>query len=388
MTSLFGMVPRLLSSLLTYETVVCLAFPLESFDSRCEKWLSQFEWTTTPDAHSDENYEMFRLCLNQLRSGSPVEGEVVRHRTIAAGIHHPVLLAVHRGTLPHFALQGVKRFDDCHQRAGLPEGSDLVECCNGQRICWDGGDDATKCCAARENKAGDDPPLAFLTAALDVHLGSRLRATKSFNVQESWALQSLVDEGAWVVDAGANIGAYTVPLAHRVGAAGRVYAFEPFRLLYQLLTANVALNGLSNVYTFQVALGDVATSVRLRSPDLSNLNLLSSFQVGTPGYSEQARQWSMRYTDSEEEIEVSPLDSYASKLRRLDLIKIDVEDMEESVVIGAQQLIAAYRPKLWVENAKLFESGDQAFIKRIREMGYACALYPGMEWELLCLPQD
>ena len=40
-----------------------------------------------------------------------------------------------------------------------------------------------------------------------------------------------------------------------VGPHGRVLAFEPFRPLFQLLTANVVLNGLTHVETFPDALG-------------------------------------------------------------------------------------------------------------------------------------
>ncbi len=89
-------------------------------------------------------------------------------------------------------------------------------------------------------------------------------------------------------EVGANIGTYTVVLADAVGPGGFVYlittkqkhqkqqkyytkniifhrfvlifafifilryAFEPFRKIFQIMTANVALNGLSNVQTYQV----------------------------------------------------------------------------------------------------------------------------------------
>ena len=37
----------------------------------------------------------------------------------------------------------------------------------------------------------------------------------------------IVRPGDIVLDVGANIGAFTVPLAKRVGMSGRIYAFEP-----------------------------------------------------------------------------------------------------------------------------------------------------------------
>merc|ERR550537_1928439 len=106
-----------------------------------------------------------------------------------------------------------------------------------------------------------------------------------------------------------------------------------------------------NVVTHQVALGSKALKQRVPGPDLSTYNLLASFQVSDPGYSERARGWTMKHADEEENIEVVTLDSYVGQLPRLDLLKIDVEDMEEAVVLGAQALIAEYRPKVWAENA-------------------------------------
>ena len=59
---------------------------------------------------------------------------------------------------------------------------------------------------------------------------------------------------------------YTLALAEAVGPAGRVIAFEPFRWMHQQLTANVAINGLQNVWPVQVALGRRAEVVQLYPP--------------------------------------------------------------------------------------------------------------------------
>ena len=56
-----------------------------------------------------------------------------------------------------------------------------------------------------------------------------------------------------VVDVGANIGTHTVFFAQRAGATGQVYAFEPQRIVFQNLCANLALNGLLNVRAIHAA---------------------------------------------------------------------------------------------------------------------------------------
>lgn len=59
------------------------------------------------------------------------------------------------------------------------------------------------------------------------------------------------------LDIGANIGYYTVLAASRVGNNGRVYAFEPELLAYEILVDNLQANGLFyRTTTFQQALGN------------------------------------------------------------------------------------------------------------------------------------
>src|SRR4029077_19152386 len=72
---------------------------------------------------------------------------------------------------------------------------------------------------------------------------------------EQELFQRVVHPGDLVVEVGANIGAHTVELARLVGSDGEVHAFEPQRIVFQTLCANVALNQLTNVRTLQAAVG-------------------------------------------------------------------------------------------------------------------------------------
>src|SRR5437868_4188080 len=54
-------------------------------------------------------------------------------------------------------------------------------------------------------------------------------------------LQRLAHPGSIVLDVGANIGTFTLPLARAVGPAGTIYAFEPHPRLRARLSMNIAL---------------------------------------------------------------------------------------------------------------------------------------------------
>ena len=75
-----------------------------------------------------------------------------------------------------------------------------------------------------------------------------------------------------VLEAGANIGATTIPLALHLPPGGRVLALEASQVNLRLLNANVALAQLSNVDTFQGALGLelVESGSTLKKTDASN----------------------------------------------------------------------------------------------------------------------
>jgi len=142
-------------------------------------------------------------------------------------------------------------------------------------------------------------------------------------------------DGAVFVDAGANIGLISIPMALRFQErGGRVVAFEPQRLTYYMLAGNAALAGLSNIYCHQIALSSEPGSIVVpeRDPhqhqDFGAVSLVSGELNGI-------------------EVRAIPVDELG--LDRLDLLKLDVEGMELVVLGGATQTIAAFRPLIWIE---------------------------------------
>jgi FkbM family methyltransferase len=151
-----------------------------------------------------------------------------------------------------------------------------------------------------------------------------------------------------LVDVGANIGVHSLWFAGLAGA-GVVHAFEAQRVVFQALMGNLALNSIENVFAHQVALGAAPGRLRLQPVDYAQpwnfggMGLIDEspdpqFAHGTP---ERAA------ADRGEEVEVVTLDSFA--LDRVDLIKIDVEGMEEDVLRGGAATIERHRPLMQLE---------------------------------------
>ena len=77
----------------------------------------------------------------------------------------------------------------------------------------------------------------------DQHVSRRLREEGIWEPYETELLSQLIRPGHVVLDAGANIGYFSVLASHWVGEAGRVFAFEPDPRNFALLKDNLVRNG-------------------------------------------------------------------------------------------------------------------------------------------------
>ena len=175
---------------------------------------------------------------------------------------------------------------------------------------------------------------AFLYNTRDRFIGRSLDLYGEYAELELQLLLRLIKPGDIVVDAGANIGAFSVPMARRVGPDVGVLAAEPQRLVYQTLCANVAANGLANVVAHWCGLG-TAPGVAVVPP----LDHGQENNYGGVG---------LRAGGAGGRVPVVTIDSL--DLPGCALIKVDVEGMELDVLRGAARTIRQRQPRLFVEN--------------------------------------
>ncbi len=193
----------------------------------------------------------------------------------------------------------------------------------------------------------------FTYLQTDLFIGRSLDLYGEYSEQEVTLLCQLLSPGAVVIEAGANIGALTVPIARQAGPTGQVLAYEPQPVLAEVLRLNLKSNGLSNVMVRQGALGEHAGTLHLPRIDYRAANNFGGVALTT---------------DEGFPIRVETVDALG--LTRLDLIKIDVEGMELQVVRGASATVRSRRPILYVENDRSDQS--PALINALKELGY-CA---------------
>lgn len=168
-------------------------------------------------------------------------------------------------------------------------------------------------------------------------------------------------KGLTVLDVGADIGYYTLLLAKRVGNEGKVYAFEPIPDARKQLEYNISLNGYTNVAVCSFALFSSNGIAVLEEPlRVSRLNpeikcvKENDIQVETKIFDEWARE---------------------NRLKRMDLVKIDVEGAELDVLYGMQESIKKYCPVLVIEvhpgHLTRFNYCPDDLVRFLRSMGYS-----------------
>jgi FkbM family methyltransferase len=185
----------------------------------------------------------------------------------------------------------------------------------------------------------------------DIYVGRSLDCYGEYIPGQMSLLAQLAPSGSVALDVGANIGAITLFLSGIVGARGVVVAIEPQRTVYQLLCANLALNGIDNVRAIHAAAG--------RAPGRVYVPITDYGAEGNFGGIELSET-------SGEPVETITLDSL--RLPACHLIKIDVEGREQSVIAGAVETIARCKPALYVENDRRDRSSD--LIREIQKLDY------------------
>jgi FkbM family methyltransferase len=192
----------------------------------------------------------------------------------------------------------------------------------------------------------------FMYNIHDKYVGGSLDRYGEFSEGEAGLFRQFIRPGMIVLDIGANIGAHTVTFAKLVRPNGCVIAFEPQRVVHQLLCGNIALNALENVASLRLALGRQNGEILVPPQDYSKPNNFGGVMLRTSGEGEM--------------VPLQTLDSFNPP--NCHFIKIDVEGMEQEVIEGGRGLLARCQPILYVENDRWEKSEN--LIACLHSLGY------------------
>ena len=153
-----------------------------------------------------------------------------------------------------------------------------------------------------------------------------------------------------VLDIGANIGNHSLFFALECGAK-KVFAFEPVKYIFGILSKNIEINLLDKVITpYNMGVGAQKGRANIAEEHYGNCGMTSL------------------KTDNEGNIEMCAIDDFHIE-DEVSLIKIDVEGFEVQVMKGALDTIKRFKPCIMVE-AHQYDETIFDIIAMLKPLGY------------------
>ncbi|MFG6466225.1 FkbM family methyltransferase [Roseateles sp. BYS87W] len=179
-----------------------------------------------------------------------------------------------------------------------------------------------------------------------------------------------------VLDIGANLGSFTVPMAKAFGHL-RFHCWEVQPPVYYQLCANLLLNGLGHVTAHPYGLGASACEVDVALPNYADEINIGSFSLD-PAMRQGVRGGEFR--GESVRVKVVNLDSLF--LERVRLVKIDVEGLELDVLRGAAGTLvrSGFPPILYEAWAFDWYAERKAALEQfLQSLGYVLMNFDGSE---------
>ncbi|MGH9466912.1 MAG: FkbM family methyltransferase [Terriglobales bacterium] len=191
------------------------------------------------------------------------------------------------------------------------------------------------------------------------------RVLRCSSTAEEKLLETLQIRGQIVYDVGAFNGTYSLFFSRRVGASGRVIAFEPRAESFATLLANLQRNHITNVLPLHLGLGAEAGVRRLfMLPGMPTTASMSP-EAQTP----------LRLATGEAKVETLDQLVETVPLPPPNLIKVDVEGLEMEVLQGSSRTLAQHLPDLLIEvhgdSGKHKAERIEALCRMLRPLGYS-----------------
>jgi FkbM family methyltransferase len=173
---------------------------------------------------------------------------------------------------------------------------------------------------------------------------------------------SVIKPSSNVLDIGANIGIMTSNLASKANQ-GKVFAFEPIPDNIDTLKRIIRFRKLSNVQLFEYALGNETKQTQMVLPVVSAVKMQGLAHI----IDKSITEFNDGITFSVPQYRLDDIPELQHI--QIDAIKIDVENFEHQVFLGAKQLILKNKPIIYCE---LWDNQNRKnCFELMNELGYS-----------------
>ena len=177
-----------------------------------------------------------------------------------------------------------------------------------------------------------------------------------------------------MLDIGAHIGLYSMPLSRRISPEGKVYSFEPSSINRSYLKQHLKLNNITNVEVQSCLVGKENIDAIVFYEDQNQVNPMGGL-VLTNNIKSDAVVASKKMV---------ALDQFCEDKRiNPELIKVDVEGAEIDLLWGGVKIIKSSRPiiVLSLHPKHISQMGQTlaSLTNYLQEVNYNCLTYDGKD---------
>lgn len=164
----------------------------------------------------------------------------------------------------------------------------------------------------------------------DVGISRELFFTGVHEAESTKQFKEEICSGMTIFELGANIGYYALIGAQRIGASGKIIAFEPSPINMQAFKTNISLNNYERlVETYQMGIGNKTGKMMF---NLVNKGNMSSFHERADGGGIK--------TFNSIEVNVTTIDDFVKdRLEKIDYMRMDVEGYEYEIFQGMKNFL-------------------------------------------------
>ncbi|MES2314818.1 MAG: FkbM family methyltransferase [Patescibacteria group bacterium] len=205
---------------------------------------------------------------------------------------------------------------------------------------------------------------------------SKLSLIFQIFVKDEYKAKSFLKPDSVVIDAGGNIGIFAI-FSSLHCPQGKIFSFEPVTKTYGIMLENI--KKYPNIRAMNIGLGEKGGDQTI---------LTSSWNAGISAVSDSSLALkNSRFFDGSEKIQIITIDDMVEHehISHVDVIKIDTEGYEASILKGAQKTI--FRDKPIITMSAYHNKDDKTDLPKILKAicpEYKCEQYNRYEEDMVC----
>jgi FkbM family methyltransferase len=180
-----------------------------------------------------------------------------------------------------------------------------------------------------------------------------------FEKYTTMVINSFIPRDGVFIDVGTNVGCISIPVSNMV-PDGRVISFEAFKPTFNVLVDNIRLNSRNNITAVNKAAGHKNMMTTLDA----NVDKFEDYELKKYTTNLQDNIGGVRIGADGPPVEMVSLDSWCieNDIKRVDVLKVDVEGAEPLVIKGAMDIISRFKPII------IFEKNLQVLTDAMRRV--------------------